>query len=419
MKNYDNVFERLMNYADNMKIIDTHEHLQPHSNYCGEQPDVLCDYFSHYITTDLFSAGMPVEDLEKKVCNFKIDINERFKMLEPYLEQVKNTSYYRSLEIAAKKIHKINGISIRTIEELNEKFKKAASREDYGRYIMKDLCNIEISVNDNWSGDMKWSTTDLFVPTFHFSAEKFTENMPFDEYCEYHRNLFMQKKADGMKTIKNAMAYERSLYFEDVSYSEAKEVYEESAKKYFELKKETPDKEPEFSIPKKLEDYIAHVILKAADETNFIIQIHTGLQEGMNHNLEDSNPMLLKNLFTKYPNLTFDIFHMGYPYERELMVLAKTHRNVYIDLCWAHIISPYAAKNAFYEMLDVLPYTKICGFGGDYVFFDGVAGHITLAKQNICEVLAKKVCGGECGIDLAEKILQAVLHDNAKRIFSL
>ena len=139
----------------------------------------------------------------------------------------------------------------------------------------------------------------------------------------------------------------------------------------------------------------------------------------MGHNLEDSNPMLLRNLFRKYPNLTFDIFHMGYPYERELIVLSKTHHNVYIDMCWAHIISPVASRNAFYEMLDVLPYTKILGFGGDYVFFDGVAGHITLAKQNICAVLTQKIQNNECDIELAEKILQSVLHDNAKRVFKL
>ena len=162
-----------------------------------------------------------------------------------------------------------------------------------------------------------------------------------------------------------------------------------------------------------------HLILKVADENNFVIQIHTGLQEGMGNNLENSNPMLLQNLFGKYPNLTFDLFHMGYPYERELIVLAKTHANVYIDLCWAHIISPFASRNAFYEMLDVLPYTKIFGFGGDYLFFDGVVGHLALAKQNICTVLAQKVTQSECDIDLAEKILQAVLYDNAKKVFKL
>jgi len=416
-KNFNGKYEHLLNYADNMKIIDTHEHLQPDRNYIGDQPDVLCDYLGHYITTDLTSAGMSEQDLNK-VRDYKLDITERFKILEPYLNCVKNTSYYRSLEIAAKKIHKISEISAKTIGELNEKFKKAAVNEDYGRHIMKDICNIEMSINDNWSQDMKWSTTDLFVPTCQFSPDSFiSENLTFDEYCEKYRQYFLKQKTDGMKTIKNAEAYWRSLYYEDVEYSTAKELYGESVKKYIAAKEENPG--AEIDLPKKLRDYMMHVLLKTADENNFIIQIHTGLQEGMGNNLENSNPMLLRNLFAKYPNLTFDIFHMGYPYERELTVLAKTHANVYIDLCWAHIISPYAARNAFYEMLDVLPYTKILGFGGDYIFFDGVAGHVTLAKQDICAVLAKRVCGGECDIDLAEKILQSVLHGNAKRIFKL
>jgi len=415
MQNFNSIYERLLNYADSMKIIDTHEHLQPGRNYIGDEPDVLCDYFHHYISSDLMSAGMSSYDVGftegvalGKVCDCKIDLTERFKILEPWLEQVKNTSYYRSLEIAAKKIHGVSEISVDTIEELNEKFKKAASQKDYGKYIMRDICNIEVSINDNWSQDMKFSTTDLFAPTCQFAPDEnldISENIPFDEYCENYRQYFLKQKSDGMKTIKTAVAYWRTLYFEDVSYEEAKEAYAEFVK----TKKFT----------RKLEDYMFHVLLKIADENNFVIQIHTGLQEGMRNNLENSNPMFLKNLFPKYPNLTFDIFHMGYPYERELIVLAKTHPNVYIDLCWAHIISPFASRNAFYEMLDVLPYTKIFGFGGDYLFFDGVAGHITLAKQNICTVLAQKVFNGECNIDLAEKILQSVLHDNAKRVFKL
>ena len=432
MHNFNNVYEQLLNYADSMKIIDTHEHLDPHKTHTGDIPDVLCDYFSHYISTDLMSAGMSGAELDK-VRDFKIDITERYNILEPYLECVRNTSYCRSLEIAARKIHKIDEINGKTIAELNEKFKKAASRADYGKFIMKDLCNIEVSINDNWSGDMRGSTTDLFVPAWQpvaymnpgseysilnpdgdFGA---ATELSLDEYCERYRRHFLKQKAEGMKTLKSPAAYWRTLYFEEVKYKKAAELFDKTVKKYAKAKKDNPD--AGLNFPKKLQDYMMHHILKAADESNFVIQIHTGLQEGMGNNLENSNPMLLKNLFDKYPNVKFDLFHTGYPYERELSVLAKTHANVYIDFCWTHLISPFAARAAFYEMLDVVPHTKIFGFGGDYIFFDGVVGHLTLAKQNICTVLAQKVCGGECGITSAEKILQAVLYGNAKRVFEL
>jgi glucuronate isomerase len=423
MKNYENIYERLLNYTNNIKIIDTHEHLHPHKNYQGDEPDVLCDYLSHYITTDLQSAGMTESDINK-VKDYKLDIIERFKILKPYLEQVKNTSYYRALEIGAKKVHGISEISGKTIFKLNENFKKAVITEDYGQLVMKDFCNIEISINDNWSDDMKWSTTELFVPAWQpnsyispdINAAVFNiENLTLDEYCEQYKQHFLKQKDDGMKTLKFSIAYWRSIYFEDVDYNTAKELFVDFMKKLSNTNKEDTSLE----FPKKLQDYIIHFIMKIAEENNFVIQIHTGLQEGMRNNLENSNPMLLKNLFGKYPNLKFDIFHTGYPYERELMVLAKTHANVYIDFCWTHIISPFAARNTFYEMLDILPYTKIFAFGGDYLFYDGVVGHLTMAKQNVCTVLSQKILNNECDIDLAENILQAVFYDNAKRVYDL
>ena len=411
-----NIYEHLLEKANTIKIIDTHEHLNPYKNYLGDAPDILCDYLSHYISTDLMAAGMTGPDLDK-VRDCKTDIFERFKILEPYLDCVKSTSYYRALKIVASKIHKIPDITIQTIEELNEKFKKAASDDNYRNYIMKDVCNIDLSINDFWTGDMKWATTDLFVSTWHptsyMSPDMKPEAATLDEYCETYKQHFLKLLKDGMKTLKVALAYWRTLYFEDVDYKTASELYNS----YMNNLKSDDDKVNSF--PKQLQDYIMHYIFKIADENNFVVQIHTGLQEGMGNNLENSNPMLLKNLFGKYPNLTFDLFHLGYPYERELIVLAKTFANVYIDMCWAHIISPYASRNAFNEMLDVVPYNKIFGFGGDYLFYDGVVGHLTMAKQDICEVLADKVNRKEIDAELAEKILSAVLYDNAKRVFKL
>jgi len=268
---------------------------------------------------------------------------------------------------------------------------------------MKDICNIEASLNDNWEDNMLHSTTELFAPVWQpVTYLNYTDkddspysqannlaikNMALDEYCEHYRLHFLKQKSEGAKALKIPVAYSRPLYFEDVDYVDAKVLFKEAA-------------HSQVPFPKKLQDYMMHFILKIANESSYVVKIHTGLQEGMGNNLENSNPMLLRELFAKYPNLTFDLFHIGYPYERELAVLAKYHANVYVDFCWSHLISPFAAKNAFYEMLDILPYTKIFGFGGDYIFYDGVVGHLTLCKQNICEVLAKKVSTGECDSEL-------------------
>ena len=402
-------YDLLMSEANGIKIIDTHEHLDPYKNYIGDEPDVLCEYLSHYITSDLMSAGLKYDDL-LKARDSKLNIFERFKILEPYLEYVKNTSYYRSLIIATSKLYGVTDISAKTIEGLNEKFKNAMKDENRRRYVMKDLCNIQVSINDCWfENDVDRDENDLFVYAWRSDGWICPEAMPesdtLGEYCEEYKSRFLKQIKNGMITLKSACAYWRSLYFEKVDYKSARELY---------LKAKQDGK---FSV--QLQDYMMHYVLKLADENDFIIQIHTGLQEGMCNNLENANPVLLKNLFAEYPNLTFDLFHIGYPYSREIITLAKYHHNVCIDMCWANIISPYASREFLNEALDVLPYGKIFGFGGDYMFFDGIYGHLTIAKQNICEVLADKTDRREISTGLSEKILYAVLHDNAARTFNI
>jgi hypothetical protein len=92
---------------------------------------------------------------------------------------------------------------------------------------------------------------------------------------------------------------------------------------------------------------------------------------------------------------------MGYPYQGVTAALAKMFPNVFIDMCWSHIISPGAAMHALSDFLDAVPYNKICGFGGDYAFVDGVYGHLYLARRNISQVLAAKVNAGVFPIDTA------------------
>jgi predicted TIM-barrel fold metal-dependent hydrolase len=128
---------------------------------------------------------------------------------------------------------------------------------------------------------------------------------------------------------------------------------------------------------------------------------------------------LLSNLFVQYPDVTFDLFHIGYPYEHVLSALAKNYRNVYIDMCWAHIISPQAAVSAMVEWIDSVPVSKISAFGADYSFVDAVYGHQQLARQNVSRALAAKVDQGLFDVDKACQIARLWFYDNPMRIFQL
>lgn len=400
-------FKHFYDLALNTKVFDTHEHLQPHKNYLGEKPDILQDYFSHYTSTDLAAEGITEKDLWY-VCDPEEDIEKRFGVLEPHLLHIKNTAYYRSLVIAMERLYGISDMTKENIAELNRMFVKNVGRPDYRTYIMKEICGIERSVDDFWTDDIPGNTTDLFIQMWQPKKYVMGPSVcpTLDEWCGECEAEFKRVMGQGAGGLKIALAYERSLYFEEVSPAKAEALYSEYI-----------FKGGEGEFPKPLQDYMMHTVLKLANDNHIVVQIHTGLQEGIGHDLSNSNPMNLRNLFRKYPEVIFDIFHMGYPYQKELAVLAKTHPNVYIDMAWANIISPYAVRDALYEMLETVPWNKIFAFGGDYLFYDGVVGHVELARRNVAMVLAKKVDEGELTLGLAEKILAGLLHENAEKIF--
>jgi hypothetical protein len=88
-------------------------------------------------------------------------------------------------------------------------------------------------------------------------------------------------------------------------------------------------------------------------------------------------------------------------------------------MAWMHIIDPAQARSALAEWLDLVPNTKIFGFGGDYRFVEKVYGHLKLAKQNIARVLADKV--DECAFSRAEASLvaQRLLFDNPNEFYRM
>jgi len=215
--------------------------------------------------------------------------------------------------------------------------------------------------------------------------------------------------------LKTGLAYERTLKYERVSRSDA----EGDFFKVFE-NKHIPEWHTEvFSVGRNFQDYMMHFILGLANKRHLTFQFHTGLQEGSGNIITNSDPSLLCNLFLEYPDVDFDILHIGYPYQQIVSVLAKTFPNVYIDMCWAHIISPTACVNTMVEWIDTVPLNKISAFGGDYNIIDAVYGHQQIARQNVAKALAIKIEEGVFDIGRAKEISRMFFVDNPIRIFKL
>jgi predicted TIM-barrel fold metal-dependent hydrolase len=237
----------------------------------------------------------------------------------------------------------------------------------------------------------------------------------FKRWLEATEKLINRAYLLGAVALKNGLAYWRSLKYERVSSSSAEDEFNN----IFKTRHLKGQYTQSVCTGKSFQDYMFHFILDIANKKNLVVQIHTGIQEGNGNILSNSNPELLLNLFLEYPDVKFDIFHIGYPYQYVLTVLAKNFPNVFVDMCWAHIISPNASVNSLIEWIDTLPMNKISAFGGDYMLVDGVYGHLTIAKENVARALSLKSEQGLFDIEKAKEIARMLFYDNPLKIFNL
>lgn len=420
--------DRLFEQIERIPVIDTHEHL-PHCEEAREKhTDVLREYLIHYMSSDLMSADL-TRDLFSKIVDPSIPISQRWEWVEPYWEVCRYTGYGQALDISVKGIYGIDGVRRNTIEELNRAF-LGSLKEGHFRHVLKDLCGIRISLLDGFGGRFEcdrslfrrvWRPCHYILPRTGAAIESVERTYgvsirSLDDWTD----AFEREQADaldhGAVALKIGLAYERSLRFEEVDYNTAKAAF---ASCIDEWERAGRRGDAQVAFPVNLQDYMMHFILGKASERNLTFQFHTGLQEGNGNIVTNSDPALLTNLFMKYPDVDFDVFHIGYPFQHVVSALCKNFPNVFIDMCWAHIISPAAVRDALSDYLDAVPYNKISAFGGDYCFIDGVYGHLRLARENVSKVLSDKVDEGIFSEDKALEIAKALFYENPFRIFKL
>ncbi|MEM2428834.1 MAG: amidohydrolase, partial [Candidatus Bathyarchaeia archaeon] len=116
----------------------------------------------------------------------------------------------------------------------------------------------------------------------------------------------------------------------------------------------------------------------------------------------------------------FDLYHAGIPWVRELGVIGKTFPNVWLNLCWCHVISQEMARSALDEWIDLMPITKIIGFGGDYsIPVEKIYGHLVMAKEDIAEVLARRISRGLMKRSEALEIARMWFYENPVELYGL
>lgn len=416
---------RIRNFINNMKVVDTHEHLSSPERYKKSgQLDFMMLLF-HYADDDIKSAGMSKQGF-KKLLTDSLTIIEKWQAIKPWWEASSNTAYNRAVLLTADKLFGIKNIDETTVVELSDKIKKAYQTDWYND-VLKSKCNIEYVVvdgEDRSFGDQKMFRYvkrfgEFFLATSPKKIKAIEKQQDYeiktlDDFVSALSIAFHKAMDKDFIAVKVGIAYERSLFFEDVSKEKAEEVFTKimALPKNETLQYNGNDIKP-------LQDYMMHRLLDLARATNIPVEFHTGLQAGDGNIIENSNPALLSNLFLKYHDVKFILFHGGYPFGGEMATLAKNFRNVYIDMCWLYIISPSYSERYLHEWLETVPANKIMAFGGDFLNVEGVYGHLLFARQVVANVLIAKVKDGYFTENEALKIAKMILHDNAIQLLKL
>ncbi len=438
----DRINERIKSEVEKVSIVDTHEHIMSEA----ERNEYAVDFsylFGHYNSSDLVSAGMPprlMEAVRLPMHRYRVafvkrtrarrfiptperedmSLEERWQAMEPFWEAIRNTAYAKSTLITIRDIFGIDDLNRDTYLKLSQVIANSR-RPGWYRHIMREKANIAISLIDVQLTDVD---RELFAPVMRLDdfisvqsrqdlvsleEETGTAIHSLDDLVKAMRRTLEKYLANGAVGIKSALAYERTLQYDKVSRSEADTAFNRIAS--------SPGERPSWFEAKPLQDYMMHQVIRAAIELELPLQIHTGLQEGNENIITNSNPTHLINLFIEYREAKFDLFHGGYPYIHEWATLAKTFANVYADLCWMYIISPEIGRRLLHELIETVPGNKIMAFGGDSMTVEIAYGHSRMARQVVARVLSEKVSEGYMKEDEAVILARRMLRDNPAALF--
>ncbi len=239
------------------------------------------------------------------------------------------------------------------------------------------------------------------------AVENFVEEKvhSFDDYLIVLDQAFEEVVKAGAVGIKSGLAYERILSFNNVAKADAERVFCKGLENVGSQER------------KRFEDFMMHAVCERCATHELPFQIHTGIQAGNYNTITNAKPTHLTDLFRKFRDVRFDLFHGGYPYIQEAGILAKYFPNVYLDACWLAHISPAAYKRGLDEWLEIVPSNKIFAWGGDHGIIEHSYASLMLAKDLVSEVLAAKVSSGRLSKKVAISVAEKIMGGNAIEVY--
>ncbi len=402
--------QRLIEAMTEMPVIDAHEHLPPEAERVARDVDVFT-LFGHYTHNDLISAGMTREQYDW-LQDPSQDLDERWRVLEPFYARTRHTSYVRAARLAAQRFYELD-IAADTYAEITERMKAANTPGIYER-VLADACNIRVALTQVG----RVVDDELLIAVLPLASLTANGNLG-GLRANAERVGVELRGLDDCDALMEAVIAEHKRSGGVVGY------------KHVSTDLTTPDRATaarEFGAMlagqeydgRAVSDWLTHRALDLAGDAGLPVAVHCGIIWDNWNDFYDRHPRYMIPTALAHRGTRFDLYHAGIPWVREVGVMAKELPNCWLNLCWCHIISQRMSVSALDEWLDMVPLSKIIGFGGDYNKpVEKVYGHLVMAREDIAEVLAGRVERGTMRYGEALEAARMMLFDNPRELYGL
>ena len=409
-------------------LVDTHEHLWEESDRCVRSRLDLphADFgllMYHYTDSDLQVSGLSVEDY-RRLIGPDLSPTEKWDLVAPYYARCRNTGYQLCIRETVRALYDEDDVRADNCERISQKLAEG-ERPGFYRHLLRDIANIEYcQVNSQQL--LPFCETqypdllcqDLGLVTF------FTECWNFQKLAalagktvttlnEWHEAMdyFFDRFGPRAIAVKSQGAYTRRLNYAKVDENEAAPL----AVRY--LQEQSAITTGELHT---LQDHLFHYCVDKAREYHLPVKLHTGYFAGSgwmplerpHHNAQDLCPILNAHKDTK-----FVLMHIDYPYQDEIIALAKHYPNAYVDMCWAWIINPQACVRFLKEFIMAAPACKLTVFGGDYCAVEMVVGHAAIARRGIVQAFTELIQEGWVTESEAPDLIERIMRGNAHELY--
>ncbi len=410
---------RLVEAMEAFEVIDCHEHLGPEETRTRRDVDAFDMMFS-YPRLDLLSAGMSERDCQS-LLDRQLPLERRWSMLKPFWEQIRWGSYAEVVRLSVQRFYGFEDINDDTYLPLSEAMAKANTPGIYER-VLRDACRIRTALTQCGTTQ---TGTPLLTPTVA-AGYTFSQTDPYpyqllltrgqlvlprwsqgeeigslDAYLEAFRDYLSRSKAEGAVALKIP-----AITTDPPSRSEAESA---CAKLLDGRESRLPGVNP-------LQDYVLDRMVGIATELDLVVAVHTGYWG----DFRNVDPLNIIPLVQRHAETRFDVYHLGYPWPRQALMLGKRFPNVWLNFCWVHAISPRCAVAMLDEAVDTVPMNKILAFGGDYSHpVEQVFGHLVLARRNLARVFGRRIAEGQMSETEALELARKWFWQNPKDLYRL